>query len=90
MRRLWVFCGSSDGNDPAYIHAAQALGKTLAVSGIGLVYGGASAGLMSVVADAALGAGGEVTGVMPRALVEKEIAHSQLSDLRVVGDRRPR
>jgi uncharacterized protein (TIGR00730 family) len=81
MRRLCVFCGSSEGNDPAYVQAARALGETLALSDIGLVYGGASVGLMGVLADAALGADGEVTGVMPRALVEKEIAH----DLRVVG-----
>ena len=85
MRRLCVFCGSSEGNDPAYLQAARALGETLARSGIGLVYGGASVGLMGVLADAALVAGGEVTGVMPRALVEKEIAHGGLSDLRVVG-----
>jgi uncharacterized protein (TIGR00730 family) len=85
MRRLCVFCGSSEGNDPAYLQAARALGETLARSGIGLVYGGASVGLMGVLADAALVAGGEVTGVMPRALVEKEVAHSRLTDLRVVG-----
>ena len=85
MRRLCVFCGSSEGRDPAYVQAARALGETLAVNGIGLVYGGASVGLMGALADAALIAGGEVTGVMPRALVEKEIAHNRLSDLRVVG-----
>ena len=85
MRRLCVFCGSSEGRDPAYLQAARALGETLAVNGIGLVYGGASVGLMGALADAALIAGGEVTGVMPRALVEKEIAHNRLSDLRVVG-----
>jgi uncharacterized protein (TIGR00730 family) len=85
MRRLCVFCGSSEGNDPAYVQAARALGETLARSGIGLVYGGASVGLMGALADAALVAGGAVTGVMPRALVEKEIAHSGLTDLRVVG-----
>jgi uncharacterized protein (TIGR00730 family) len=85
MRRLCVFCGSSEGRDPAYLQAARALGETLAVKGIGLVYGGASVGLMGALADAALIAGGKVTGVMPRALVEKEIAHNRLSDLRVVG-----
>jgi uncharacterized protein (TIGR00730 family) len=85
MRRLCVFCGSSEGRDPAYLQAARALGETLAVDGIGLVYGGASVGLMGALADAALSAGGDVTGVMPRALVEKEIAHNRLSDLRVVG-----
>jgi uncharacterized protein (TIGR00730 family) len=85
MRRLCVFCGSSEGRDPAYQQAARALGETLAVNGIGVVYGGASVGLMGALADAALSAGGEVTGVMPRALVEKEIAHNRLRDLRVVG-----
>jgi uncharacterized protein (TIGR00730 family) len=85
MRRLCVFCGSSEGRDPAYPQAARALGETLAANGIGLVYGGASVGLMGALADAALSAGGEVTGVMPRALVEKEIAHNRLGDLRVVG-----
>jgi uncharacterized protein (TIGR00730 family) len=85
MRRLCVFCGSSEGRDPAYRQAARALGETLAANGIGLVYGGAAVGLMGALADAALGAGGEVSGVMPRALVEKEIAHNRLSDLRVVG-----
>jgi uncharacterized protein (TIGR00730 family) len=85
MRRLCIFCGSSEGRDPAYLQAARALGETLAVNGIGLVYGGASVGLMGALADAALSAGGDVTGVMPRALVEKEIAHNGLSDLRVVG-----
>jgi uncharacterized protein (TIGR00730 family) len=85
MRRLCVFCGSSEGRDPAYLQAARALGETLAVDGIGLVYGGASVGLMGALADAALSASGDVTGVMPRALVEKEIAHDRLGDLRVVG-----
>jgi uncharacterized protein (TIGR00730 family) len=85
MRRLCVFCGSSEGRDPAYRQAARALGETLAANGIGLVYGGAAVGLMGALADAALGAGGEVSGVMPRALVEKEIAHNRLGDLRVVG-----
>ena len=64
MRRLCVFCGSSEGRDPAYVQAARALGETLAVNGIGLVYGGASVGLMGALADAALIAGGEVTGVV--------------------------
>ena len=85
MWRLCIFCGSSEGHDPAYLQAARTLGETLAVNGIGLVYGGASVGLMGALADAALSAGGDVTGVMPRALVEKEIAHNGLGDLRVVG-----
>ena len=83
--RLCVFCGSNAGQDPVYLQTARALGETLAANGIGLVYGGASVGLMGAVADAVLAKGGEVTGVMPQALVDKEIAHKGLSDLRVVG-----
>ena len=83
--RLCVFCGSNAGQDPVYLEAARALGEALAASGIGLVYGGASVGLMGAVADAVLAKGGTVTGVMPQALVDKEIAHKGLSDLRVVG-----
>lgn len=83
--RLCVFCGSSAGQDPVYIETAHLLGATLARNGIELVYGGASVGLMGAVADAALAHGGHVIGVMPQALVDKEIAHTGLSDLRVVG-----
>ena len=83
--RLCVFCGSSSGQDPIYLDAARALGETMADQGIDRVYGGASVGLMGAVADAVLGRGGHVTGVMPQALVDKEIAHGGLSDLRVVG-----
>lgn len=83
--RLCVFCGSSAGQDPVYMASARLLGETLAKNGIELVYGGASVGLMGAVADAALAAGGHVIGVMPQALVDKEIAHGALSDLRVVG-----
>lgn len=73
------------GVSPVYRAAAAALGTALAERGIGLVYGGARVGLMGVVADAALAAGGEVTGVIPQALVDREIGHSGLSDLRLVG-----
>jgi uncharacterized protein (TIGR00730 family) len=83
--RLCVFCGSNAGQDPVYLATARALGEALAASGIGLVYGGASVGLMGAVADAVLAKGGDVIGVMPQALVDKEIAHKGLSDLRVVG-----
>jgi uncharacterized protein (TIGR00730 family) len=83
--RLCVFCGSNAGQDPVYLNTARALGEALAASGIGLVYGGASVGLMGAVADAVLDKGGDVIGVMPKALVDKEIAHKGLSDLRVVG-----
>lgn len=83
--RLCVFCGSSSGQDPVYLEAARSLGEAMAARGIDLVYGGASVGLMGAVADASLGRGGHVIGVMPQALVDKEIAHRGLSDLRVVG-----
>ncbi|MGO4707060.1 TIGR00730 family Rossman fold protein [Microvirga sp. 2MCAF38] len=83
--RLCVFCGSSPGRDPIYLQAARDLGIALAQNGIDLVYGGASVGLMGAVADAALAEGGNVIGVMPQALVDKEIAHSGLTELKVVG-----
>lgn len=83
--RLCVFCGSSFGRLPVYEAVAAQLGAVLAQEGIGLVYGGAAVGLMGAVADAALGAGGEVIGVMPQSLVDKEIAHTGLGDLRIVG-----
>jgi uncharacterized protein (TIGR00730 family) len=85
VERLCVFTGSSPGAHPDYVQAAEGLGRALAGNGIGLVYGGAQAGLMGVLADAALDAGAEVIGVIPQALVDREIAHTGLSDLRVVG-----
>jgi uncharacterized protein (TIGR00730 family) len=85
MDRLCVFTGSSPGAHPDYVLAAQELGRALADQGIGLVYGGASVGLMGALADAMLDAGGEAIGVIPQALVEREIAHPGLADLRVVG-----
>jgi uncharacterized protein (TIGR00730 family) len=84
VKKICVFCGSSLGVRPEYGEAAAQLGRVLAGSGIGLVYGGARVGLMGALADAVLAAGGEATGVMPRALVEKEIAHSGLTELHVV------
>jgi len=85
MKRICVFCGSKPGRDPVYAAAARALGDTLARRKLGLVYGGASVGLMGVVADAVLAAGGEAIGVLPAALAHKEIAHPGLSELRVVA-----
>lgn len=85
LRRICVFCGSNPGHDPRYREAALALGRVLAGEGLGLVYGGASVGLMGAVADAALEAGGEVIGVLPRALADKEVAHRGLTELRIVG-----
>ncbi len=84
MRKICVFCGSSFGSRPEYAATARALGKILAAQKIGLVYGGAKVGLMGAVADGALEAGGEVTGVIPEALVLKEVAHSGLTELKVV------
>jgi uncharacterized protein (TIGR00730 family) len=85
VERLCVFSGSSPGAHPDYAEAAAELGRVLAQRGVGLVYGGAHVGLMGVLADTALQAGAEVVGVIPRALVERDIAHTGLSDLRVVG-----
>jgi uncharacterized protein (TIGR00730 family) len=84
MKRIVVFCGSSPGRLPEYTAAAGELGRLLAERGIGLVYGGASIGMMGAVADAALAAGGEVIGVIPRRLTESEIAHGGLTELHVV------
>ncbi|OFX24306.1 MAG: Rossman fold protein, TIGR00730 family [Anaeromyxobacter sp. RBG_16_69_14] len=84
MRRVCVFCGSSMGARQSYVDAARALGDLVARRGLGLVYGGASIGLMGAVADAALAAGGEVIGVIPAALEAKEIAHEKLTRLEVV------
>lgn len=80
-----VFTGSASGDDPAYLSAATAFGGLLARAGIGLVYGGAHVGLMGAVADAALAAGGSVVGVIPEALVSRELAHPGLTELVVVG-----
>lgn len=85
MRKICVFSGSSPGRDSHYHDAAVALGQLLAKRGIGLVYGGASVGLMAAVANATLAAGGNVIGVIPQALVAHEVAHTGLADLRIVG-----
>ncbi len=85
LRRVCVFCGSSAGTRPEYADAARDMGRALADQDIGLVYGGGSVGLMGVLADAALEAGGEVIGVIPQHMTSREIAHYDLSDLRVVG-----
>jgi uncharacterized protein (TIGR00730 family) len=84
VRRVCVYAGSNHGSDPEYAEAARALATLLAERGIGLVYGGGRVGLMGVLADAALAGGGEVIGVMPRALVDREIGHRGLTELRVV------
>ena len=83
-KRICVFCGSSLGARHSYAAAAATLGAHLAAKGIAIVYGGSNVGLMGVLADAALAAGGEVIGVIPRSLIAKEVAHTRLPDLRVV------
>lgn len=84
MRRICVFCGSRPGVRPVYREVAETLGKTLAERGIELVYGGGNVGLMGIVADACLAAGGKVVGVIPRALMEWEVGHEGLTRLEVV------
>jgi uncharacterized protein (TIGR00730 family) len=80
-----VFCGSRSGNDPAYRTAAQALGQGLAEAGIRLVYGGGRIGLMGIMADAALAAGGDVLGVIPEFLTRREVAHEGTTELAVTS-----
>ena len=85
MERVCVFCGSSEGSRPEYAEAARRMGEELAYRGIGLVYGGGRVGLMGAVADAALAAGGRVVGVIPDALVSREVGHGGLTEMHVVG-----
>jgi uncharacterized protein (TIGR00730 family) len=84
LNRLAVYCGSAPGADPAFAETAQALGEEMARRGIGLVYGGGRLGLMGVVAEAVLGAGGEAYGVIPQALIDLEVAHTGLTELHIV------
>jgi len=84
MKRICVFCGSSPGKRPAYEQAAQAMGRELVERGISLVYGGGNVGLMGVIADTVMKGGGEVIGVIPQALADREIANIGVTDLRIV------
>jgi len=84
-RRVAVYCGSANGNHPAFLSEARALGKAIAEAGMVVVYGGANVGLMGAVADAALAAGGEVIGVLPEVLAGREIAHTGLTRLESVA-----
>jgi hypothetical protein len=84
MRHVCLFCGSSSGARPEYAEAARRFGAALAGRGLGLVYGGGHVGLMGVLADAVLAAGGEVVGVIPQAMVDRELAHGRLTELLVV------
>ena len=85
IKRICVYCGSSPGKSPAYITAAKQLASVLSERGIGLVYGGATVGVMGAIADAVLEAGGEAIGVIPKSLAVKELAHENLSELHVVA-----
>ena len=85
MKRISVFCGSSPGNDKEYTIVARALGQALVKYGLGLVFGGGMVGLMGVIARSVLEKGGEVVGVIPEAMVKKELALKELTDLRIVG-----
>ena len=84
LRRVCVYLGSSVGENPVYRDRARQVGELLATSGIGLVYGGGNVGLMGILADAALGAGGEVIGIITSGLMRREVGHSDLTDLRIV------
>lgn len=85
MKSICVYCGSNPGRTETYSNAARHLGRALAEQGIKLVYGGASVGIMGVLADAVLDHGGQAVGVIPEALVKKEVAHHHLSELHVTG-----
>jgi len=84
IRRLAVFCGSNPGARPDYVKAARSFGKLLASRGVGIVYGGSNVGLMQALADSVLDELGDIIGVIPRMLVEREVANKALSDLRIV------
>jgi uncharacterized protein (TIGR00730 family) len=86
VKRLAVYCGSSMGSSPAFAELARALGREMAARSIGLVYGGGRLGLMGVVADSVLEAGGEAYGVIPQALVDLEVAHRGLTELHLVAN----
>jgi len=83
-RRVAVYCGSANGNNPAYLADARALGAAIAAAGLGLVYGGANVGLMGAVADAALQGGAHAIGILPEVLVSREIAHQGLTEFELV------
>lgn len=85
MKRICVFCGSSTGTNPVYEEAARELATALVARHIGVVYGGGRIGLMGVVADTALAAGGEVVGVIPRPLASRELAHTGLTEMKFVA-----
>lgn len=84
MSRIGIYCGSNAGVRPEYAHAAADLARLVAARGIGIVYGGGNVGLMGVVADSALASGAEIIGVIPQTLVDREVVHRGVPDLRIV------
>ena len=85
MKKICVYCGSNPGRDSRYVEEACSFVREMTVRNIGLVYGGASIGVMGAIADTVLHEGGEVVGVIPQSLVDKEIAHNGLTELKIVG-----
>ena len=86
MKSICIYCGSSPGASPLYAQAARRLAKEMVADNIGLVYGGASVGLMGIIADEVLRLGGEATGVIPKALLDREVGHQGLTRLHIVKD----
>ncbi len=86
LKSICVYCGSSPGASPAYAEAARVLAKSMVIDGIALVYGGGKVGLMGVIADEVMRLGGQATGVIPQALMDKEVGHISLTQLHVVKD----
>ena len=86
VKSLCVYCGAAPGHDPVYAEAARALAAAMVRNDIALVYGGGNVGLMGIIADAMLQLGGKVTGVIPQALVDKEVAHTKLTAQHIVRD----
>ena len=84
MKRICVFCGSSIGTQSEFGHTARLLGQAMVQRGLGLVYGGGNIGLMGIIAETVLQEGGEVIGIIPEALVEKELAFQEITELRIV------
>ena len=85
LESICVFCGSNAGANPAYLEAADVVGRSLAQRSVRVVYGGATVGMMGALADAVRGEGGDVVGIIPQAIFDREIGHTGLDDLRVVG-----
>jgi len=85
MKKICVYCGSSSGKSPEYLESASVLAKEMVKRKIGLVYGGANVGIMGEIANTMLAYGGDVTGVIPQALVDKEVGHFGLTELKIVG-----